>query len=153
RAVEFVGQHEVGYDRSALGVEVLAATLDYVDDVGVEDVGRHQVGGEVDAGEVGVDALGQGAHQHRLAETGHALEQRVAAAQDGGDDALDDLVLADDQRRDLVLESPQVGAERGHRRLHVAVALRRRSLEYALIHLGSCPYISWGLIFWKYFFT
>ncbi len=68
----------------------LAALLD--EDVGADDVGGHQVGRELDAAEAAVDDVGEGAHQHRLAQAGHALEQRVAVGEQA------DQRLADERR-------------------------------------------------------
>ncbi len=45
--------------------------------------------------------LGKRAHEHRLAETRDALEERVSAGEHAGDDAVDDLAIADDRLRDL----------------------------------------------------
>ena len=46
-----------------------------------------------------------------LARPGHADEQAVAAAEQGHEQLLDDLVLADDDLADLVLELPVGGGE------------------------------------------
>ena len=65
-------------------------------DLGAEDIGRHQVGRELDA------AGGEAEHgAHRLDELGlgearHADEEAVAAGQHGGQRALDDGFLAED---------------------------------------------------------
>ena len=75
------------------------------DDVRADDVGRHEVGRELDARERRVDRLGERAHEHRLAEAGHAFEQRVAAAEQAHEHALDDLFLADDHRADLFAQA------------------------------------------------
>ena len=40
-------------------------------------------------------------HEQRLREAGHADEERVAAAEERGDEVVDDLVLADDPSPDL----------------------------------------------------
>ena len=82
-------------------LEDLAAALRLVDDRRAEDVGRHEVGRELDARERERERLGERAHEHRLAEAGHALEQRVAAGEHAGDDAVDHLAVADDRLRDL----------------------------------------------------
>ena len=55
-----------------------------------------------------VDRVGQGPHQQRLAQARHAFQQRVPADEQAGQDAVDDLVVADDDLGDLGLD-PVVG--------------------------------------------
>ena len=73
------------------------------DDVGADDVGRHQVGRELDPVEVERQRVGQGPDQERLAQPRHAFQQRMAADEQAGQDAVDDLVVADDHLGDLGL--------------------------------------------------
>ena len=80
-------------------------------DVGADDVGRHQVGRELDAVEVEVEHLGQRADEERLAQARHALEQGMAADEQAGQDAVDDLVVADDHLADLVPDLGESFAE------------------------------------------
>ncbi len=103
RPVDLVGEDEVGEDRSGLEAEdPLAALLD--EDVRAGDVGRHQVGRELDPVEVAVDDVGDGAHQHRLAEAGHAFEQDVAVGQESGQRLADEGRLADDDAPDFAFD-------------------------------------------------
>ena len=78
------------------------------DDVGADDVRRHQVGRELDAVELQVEHLAERAHQQRLAQAGHAFEQGVAADEQAGQDAVDDVGVADDDLADLAVD-PAVG--------------------------------------------
>ena len=80
-AVDLVGEQDVGEDRALLELEVLPAVGVLDDDVGADDVGRHQVRRELDARERQLEPLGQRLDQERLAETGHAFEQHVAAGE------------------------------------------------------------------------
>ena len=78
RAVDLVGQHEVGEDRAELDVEgVLAGLVD----AGADDVGGHEVGRELQAGERAADRAGQRLDGERLRDAGHTLEQAVAAGE------------------------------------------------------------------------
>ena len=99
RPVDLVGQHQVGEDRPERDLE-LAELL--VVDPGADDVGRHQVGGELDALEVDADRVGHGLDGQRLGQTGDALDEEVAAGEQGDDHALEQHVLADDDPLDLV---------------------------------------------------
>src|SRR5260370_11898092 len=71
------------------------------DDVGADDVGRHQVGRELDSGKGQVEGLPERAHEHRLAKAGYALEQDMAARDQGYHGVAQELFLADDQARQL----------------------------------------------------
>ena len=75
--------------------------LRLVEDHGAGDVGGHQVGRELDALEADVEDLADRADHERLGQSGHADEQAVAAREDGGQDLLDDLALADDDAAEL----------------------------------------------------
>ena len=112
-AVDLVGQDQVGEDRPGLEGEVAAAGGVLEQDVGAGDVGRHQVRGELDPAVLEVERVGQGPDQHRLAEARHALQQDVAAGQQGDHDAAYDGLLADDHPADFLLDQagrlPQIG--------------------------------------------
>ena len=98
RPVDLVGEQEVTHHRAELDVELLAALPI---DPGTDDVGRHQVRGELDAGEGSADHFGEGLHGQRLGDARDTLEQNVALGQQTHQDALDELVLADDDPLDL----------------------------------------------------
>ena len=55
--------------------------------------------------------LGHGVDHQRLGQAGHADEQGVAAGEDGGQDALDDLLLPDDAPRHLGAEARGGGGQ------------------------------------------
>ena len=93
RAVDLVGEHEVGEDRAALGAELLRRG---VVDGGPDDVRGQKVGRELDALELGVQRIGHGLDRQRLGQAGHALEQHVAAGEQADEDALDHVALPDD---------------------------------------------------------
>ena len=63
----------------------------------------HQVGRELDPLEAHVENPGQRADHQRLGQAGHAFQQAMPAGEDGGEDLLDDLVLADDHLLQLLL--------------------------------------------------
>ena len=98
RAVDFVGEHDVGEDRAGREHHLPAAGRRILlNQVGAGDVGRHQVGRELDAVELEVDDLGQRRDQQRLGEAGHADDQAVAADEQRQQHQVDHVVLADDQ--------------------------------------------------------
>ena len=76
--------------------------LGFVEDRRAGDVRRHQVGRELDALEGDVEDLADRADHERLGQARHADEQAVAAREDGGEDLLDDLGLADDDAAELL---------------------------------------------------
>ena len=94
--VDLVGQDQVGEDRPALELEPADALGRLEHHVGADQVGGHQVGRELDALKLELEGVGQRADQQRLAQAGHALEQHVAAGDQGRQRLLDDLGEADD---------------------------------------------------------
>ena len=57
------------------------------------------------------ERLGQRAHEHRLAEPGHAFEQRVRPGEHAGEHAVDDLAVADDDLADLFAQRADLPLE------------------------------------------
>ena len=101
--VDLVGEDEVREDRPGLELEdPLAVLLD--EDVRARDVGRHQVRRELDPAERAVDDVGDGPHEHRLAEARDALEQDVAVGEQAGERLADERGLADDDLADLAFD-------------------------------------------------
>ena len=78
-------------------------------------------------------ACGQRADQGGLAQAGHAFEQRVAADEQAGEHAVDDLLVADDRLGDLRLHGAVVAAEV----LAELLDLRVDAGEWGCGHLGS----------------
>ena len=78
------------------------AGLALLEDHGAGDVGRHQVRRELDALEGHVEDLADGADHERLGQAGHADQQAVAAREDGREDLLDHVGLADDDAPELI---------------------------------------------------
>ena len=110
-AVDFVGQDDVREDRAGLELEERPAVRVLLDDVGADDVGRHQVGRELDARELQVEDVRERVHEAGLADAGDALEQHVAAGEQAGDRAVDDVFMPDDSPSDLVGDSEEAFAE------------------------------------------
>ena len=99
RAVDLVGEQQVGEDRAVLGPERAVAGLP---DARADEVGGQQVGRELDAAERAAQHGGERAHGQRLGQARHALEQHVAAGQQRDEQALEHRVLADDDALALV---------------------------------------------------
>ena len=114
RAVHLVGEDDVRKHRPPHEAEAALPGGDVLfDDLRAGDVGRHQVGRELDPRELELERFGDGLHHQRLRESGHADEQRVAARENRGEDAVQHIPLAHDALADL---SEQVGA-RGRKAL------------------------------------
>ena len=69
---------------------------------GAQDVGRHQVGRGLHALEAEAQQLAERFDDQRLGDAGHALEQRVALAEDGDQNLFDDRGLAGDDAAQLL---------------------------------------------------
>ncbi len=108
-AVDLVGEYQVGEDRAFQELEdPLARALVLLQHLRAGDVGGHQVRGELDPGEGHLQGAGQRTDHQRLGQTGHALENAVAAGENGQQEQVNDLFLADDRLGQLAPE-PGVG--------------------------------------------
>ena len=99
RAVDFVGENEVGEDRAFARGE--AAGLRIVN-LRADDVGGQHVRRELQAREFHADARGHGFHGESLGQAGHAFEQDVAVGQQADDQPLGEILLADDDLAEFV---------------------------------------------------
>ena len=112
RAVDLVGQNDVGEDRALEKLELpLAGRRVLVDHLRAGDVAGHQVRGELDALERKVQGLRQRGDQQRLGQPRHADQQRMAAGEDGDQHLVDHLRLADDHLRQFALERDVAAVE------------------------------------------
>ncbi len=109
--VDLVGQQDVGEYGSLLEFELAAPLGRFEHDVRADQVGGHQVGGELDALELQPQRVRQGAHQQRLAQSGHSFEQDVAPGDQSRQRAVDDLIVADDDLGDLLPEDTEIAPE------------------------------------------
>ncbi len=105
RAVDFVGEHQVGEDGAGAEIQRARAGAVLGQHFGAGDVRRQQVGRELDARKVAVQVLRQRLDRARLGEPGQPLDQDVAIRQETEDEALDDVLLPDDR-------APHPGDER-----------------------------------------
>ena len=110
RAVDLVGEHEVGEDRAELDVEGLLARPV---DAGADDVARHEVRRELQAHARAAHDAGERLDGERLGDAGHALEQAVAAGEQRHEHPLDHPVLADDDLLDLEQRPLEVAGRGG----------------------------------------
>ena len=111
-----------------------AALLD--EHVGADDVGGHQVGRELDAVEGAVEDVRDRAHQHRLAEAGHAFQQRVRVGHEADEHLPNELVLAHDDLLDLTLDGACLVGERLRREGRGGCGLGARHVGGLLRHVG-----------------
>ena len=92
RAVDFVGEHDVGEDGTRAQREGALLGREHV---GAGDVGRQQVRRELDAPHRGAQRGGVGLDQRGLGDAGHALEQHVALGEQRGEHQVDRARRAD----------------------------------------------------------
>ena len=93
RAVDLVGEHDVGEDRAELDVERF---LRRAVDARADEVGGHEVGRELQAGERAAEDARDRLGGERLGQAGRAFEQAVAAGEPADEEPLDHAVLADE---------------------------------------------------------
>ena len=97
-AVDLVGQDDLGGDRAGTELKI-AAFL--VEDADAHDVGGQQVGRELDALEGTVERARQRTGQNGLADARDVLQQRVPLAEQGDEEQVDDVFLADKDSADI----------------------------------------------------
>jgi hypothetical protein len=105
RAVDFVGEDEVGKDGSRMKAHALRAAIIRLDHHGSDDVARHQVWSELDAGVFQVQDSGKGPQQGGFAQPGDAFEQHVSAGEQADDNAIHHFLLTDDDFGDFLADS------------------------------------------------
>ena len=104
-AVDFVGEENLGEDRTFLEFKEPFSVRRFHDHVRAEDIRRHQVGRELNAIEVEVERLGKCPHQECFAKPGNAFQQTVPADEQASQHAVDDFIMADDDTADLFANS------------------------------------------------
>ena len=99
RAVDFVGQQQVGEYRAQRGAEIAGAL---VVNARTHQVGRHQVGRELDALELALHGVGQRLDGQRFGQARYAFNQQMPLGQDSHHHPLQKPVLPHDHAFDLV---------------------------------------------------
>ena len=93
RAVDFVGQHEIGENGPLLDREFARPG---VKNLRADHIGRQQVRRELNARKRQAKPLGQRAHGQRLGQTGHAFEEDVPSRQQADQQSIQHRPLSDD---------------------------------------------------------
>ena len=115
RAVDLVGQQEVGEDRSGEELQLApAGGRVLLDDVHAGDVRGHQVGRELDAAELQVERSRQRAGHQGLAQAGYTEQKDVTATEQPDEHVVDDRFLADDHLGDLFADALARLAQASH---------------------------------------
>lgn len=81
-AVDFVGEHDVGEDRSRMERQFTHAGRVFLKDVRAENVARHEVGRELDALEFKAEQQPERLDERGFAHAGQTFEENVSAADD-----------------------------------------------------------------------
>ena len=102
RAIDLVAEHHVREDRAGLELE-LAMTVGLGQHLRADDIRGHQVGRELNSFEAEPERFAGRLDHQRLAESGHAFDQNMAAAKQRGQHLSHDLAMADDHARDFAL--------------------------------------------------
>lgn len=98
--VDLVGQHNVGEDGAGHEFEGLLLAIENRD---ADDVRRKQIAGELDAFEGTVERSGKAMGERGLAHPGDIFEQEMPPRQQGHHGHLDDMRLAFDDSRNILL--------------------------------------------------
>ena len=87
-------------------LERAPAIWGFHDHVRSQNIRGHQVGRELDTVEVEIEGLGERAHQKRLAESGDAFQEAMAADEEARQYPMDDLLMPHDHLADLFPHLP-----------------------------------------------
>src|SRR5262245_28486340 len=132
RAVDFVRENHIGEQRAGEELELARpGRAILLDDLGPGDVGGHQVRGELDTAKVERQAFRQGRDHERLGQARDAFENAVPLAEERDQQLLDDLVLAYDHARKLLLNVVKGALELFHR---VDITLGQAAVSILLGH-------------------
>ena len=102
RAVDFVGQHDVGKDWPLDKAKCfLAGGSVLFDHFGTGNVARHQIGRELHAREGQVHGVSHRANEQCLGKTRHTDQQTVSAGEECNQELLDNIRLSNDNLCDL----------------------------------------------------
>ncbi len=102
RAVDLIGQHDVGEDRPVHEPEhAVPGRVVLLEQLGARDVTGHEVGRELHPRERQLECLCDRLHQERLGEPRHPDEERVAAREERRDEIVHDGLLPHDALGDL----------------------------------------------------
>ena len=105
RSVDFVRENEIGEHRASLKLKLaIARLLIGLDQFRAENVGRHHVGRELNPGELEIKTFRQCTDEKGLRQPRNADYERVAVAQQGDEQLLDDFVLPDNHPPDLLAQ-------------------------------------------------
>ena len=102
-AIDLVGQHDVGKDRTRYELKPLFLPVKHGD---ADDVGRQQIAGELNALERTVKRSGQAVCQCGFADARNVFEQKMATGQKADHRHLDHMGFPLDDQRDIVLDCP-----------------------------------------------
>jgi hypothetical protein len=118
RAIDFVGEHDVREDRSALEDELALSAGRIDEDVRAGDVGRHQVRRALHAGKPEIGGVAQRFDEQRLAESRRPLDERVPLTEETHQQMIDERRVPHEHAADFRLQRIEGGSERGRLRLH-----------------------------------
>ncbi len=96
RAVDFVGEDDVGEDRPLDEDHLPLAFLVLLEDFRTGDVGRHQVGRELNPLKLQMEQVRHAVDQERLGQAGGSRDETMPAGEQREQQLLDHVLLADD---------------------------------------------------------
>src|SRR5713226_6459230 len=132
RAVDLIGQHDVGEDGSPLEIEERFSQPIFGQDIGSGDVRGHEIGRKLNPGKAQIQDLAETAHHERLAQSGHPFQETVAAADERHKNMLDEIFVSDDSPAQLRLQLVKGAAASRHSLLNFFQSFHRDSVVSAL---------------------
>ena len=136
-AIDFVGQNQVGENRTGLEAQGLVAAVVGFHDHAADDVGGHEIGRELDARIPEAEGASQSAQKGGFSKARHAFEQHVAAREQADQNAIDHTLLTHDDFADFRTNEVQFGDCGANARIrnHASILLDRvRRKRMAMNH-------------------
>jgi len=106
-AVDFVGQHEVGEDRSGLEAQSFMSTFIRLDHHAADDIRRHEIWRKLYPGILKLQGARQRTQQRGLSEARNPFQQHVPGRQQADEHAFDHVILPDNDLGNLLPDRVQ----------------------------------------------
>jgi len=119
-AIDFIGEENIAKDGARVELEFSLA-IGFYEDLRSNDITGKKVGGELNTAKVQVQCFGQGVNESCFAKSRNTFQKDVTTTENGDEDVLDNVVLADNEFGDFLANGAEVLGEFGSLLLKIVV--------------------------------